>query len=132
MFQEGIPAVGARPLSPSITNAPDAMPTAGEACPICFAEDAVDPQTTACGHVFCGDCLERALAVRPVCPLCRRPQEEESGYGWLQCEPTPSPEVLQQPVVNGRGPGSLAGQLGRYVARQIDDSMRQSLRLGRG
>lgn len=41
-------------------------------CPICT--DLSEARTvTSCGHFFCSDCLTRALAVTPNCPLCRRP-----------------------------------------------------------
>merc|ERR1719506_2453323 len=126
MFQNGIPAVGVRPLSPSIKHASDLMV---DACPICLVDDAVDPQTTACGHVFCGECLERALAARNVCPVCRCPQQGGSSYDWVQCEATPGPEVVHQTAGNERQARSLAVQLGNYIGQTIDASMRQSLRL---
>ncbi len=29
--------------------------------------------STTCGHIFCKECLERALNNRSVCPICVRP-----------------------------------------------------------
>lgn len=38
-------------------------------CPICF-EPFVEPHMTRCGHTFCRECLERALAECSKCPKC--------------------------------------------------------------
>lgn len=40
-------------------------------CPIC-TETAERRTVTSCGHFFCSDCLAQALAVKSMCPLCRR------------------------------------------------------------
>lgn len=42
-------------------------------CPVCL-ECVIkrDPVSTACGHVFCGKCLEAALKVVKKCPMCKR------------------------------------------------------------
>jgi hypothetical protein len=41
-------------------------------CSIC-ARLLFHPVTIACGHTFCGACLERSLHYRPTCPVCRVP-----------------------------------------------------------
>ncbi|XP_043642418.1 LON peptidase N-terminal domain and RING finger protein 3 [Drosophila teissieri] len=40
-------------------------------CPVCL-EDVRErePVSTNCGHVFCKDCIERAVATGRMCPLC--------------------------------------------------------------
>ncbi|EDW90145.1 putative protein TPRXL [Drosophila yakuba] len=40
-------------------------------CPVCL-EDVRErePVSTTCGHVFCKDCIERAVATGRMCPLC--------------------------------------------------------------
>lgn len=44
---------------------------AESACSICF-DTLVAPHVTLCSHVFCGECLSRALKVKPQsCPECR-------------------------------------------------------------
>ncbi|XP_017044086.1 LON peptidase N-terminal domain and RING finger protein 3-like [Drosophila ficusphila] len=43
-------------------------------CPICLGS-ANNPRATACGHIFCNFCLQRALSIRPVCPVCGVAQE---------------------------------------------------------
>lgn len=40
-------------------------------CKICYCV-LYQPVTTACGHTFCRECLQRALDHRPECPCCRR------------------------------------------------------------
>ena len=40
-------------------------------CKICYCF-LYQPVTTACGHTFCRECLQRALDHRPECPFCRR------------------------------------------------------------
>merc|ERR1719163_2039436 len=80
MCEDELQMFGPRPERPLMRylSQPDDVQTAFESCPICLSDHAVDPETTTCGHVFCGECLERALAVRRVCPVCRRPQEGDS------------------------------------------------------
>jgi len=41
-----------------------------ESCSICL-DDIKQRTLTECKHVFCRGCLDRALAVKPACPLCR-------------------------------------------------------------
>lgn len=45
---------------------------ADASCAICLARPR-DAARTACGHVFCGACLEEALKRKSTCPLCRAP-----------------------------------------------------------
>lgn len=40
-------------------------------CKICYCVF-YQPVTTACGHTFCRECLQRTLDHRPECPCCRR------------------------------------------------------------
>ncbi|XP_076461066.1 uncharacterized protein LOC143293742 isoform X2 [Babylonia areolata] len=40
-------------------------------CPICL-EDLKQPKKLACGHQFCTDCADKAMAVNPRCPKCQR------------------------------------------------------------
>ena len=47
-------------------------------CPICLG-DMVRPFTTACGHVFCHDCLTRSTTRSDSCPLCRSAISVPSG-----------------------------------------------------
>jgi hypothetical protein len=50
----------------------------GRECPICLEEMGADtdddnkrPATTRCGHVFCAECVERAVEEQQRCPMCR-------------------------------------------------------------
>jgi hypothetical protein len=50
----------------------------GRECPICLDEMGADtdddnkrPATTGCGHVFCAECVERAVEGQQKCPMCR-------------------------------------------------------------
>eukprot|EP00795_Rhopilema_esculentum_P007540 gene7540-13323_t len=40
-------------------------------CKLCFFI-LFHPVTTACGHVFCRNCLETCIDYNPACPICRR------------------------------------------------------------
>ncbi|ROT36888.1 hypothetical protein SODALDRAFT_335104 [Sodiomyces alkalinus F11] len=40
-------------------------------CTLCL-EEMRDPAATACGHVFCWDCIGDWVREKPECPLCRR------------------------------------------------------------
>ncbi|SPP80256.1 peroxisome biogenesis factor 10-like [Drosophila guanche] len=46
-------------------------------CGICLGNfnQLEDLRATACGHMFCGNCLQQALSVTANCPTCRNPQE---------------------------------------------------------
>ncbi|BFF92926.1 RING-H2 finger protein ATL80-like [Drosophila madeirensis] len=46
-------------------------------CGICLANfnQFEDLRATACGHMFCGNCLQQALSVTAHCPTCRNPQQ---------------------------------------------------------
>jgi hypothetical protein len=125
MFQDGVPAVGSQPWLPAMNQSPEedhvqAMDV--DTCAICLIDDAVEPRTTTCGHIFCGECLERALAVRMVCPLCRRPQDEASSYGWLQCEPAPMPD--SEGVAHRSGSNGIARQARDYIQSVISHERR--------
>ncbi|KAJ2952579.1 hypothetical protein O0L34_g6902 [Tuta absoluta] len=42
-------------------------------CPICFENINKERiSSTKCGHVFCTECLIRALKRKPNCPICQR------------------------------------------------------------
>lgn len=46
-------------------------------CPICFElfeKDLSGEVLTNCGHSFCKTCLQQALQMKPICPICRQPQ----------------------------------------------------------
>ena len=45
-------------------------------CTLCLGPRR-EAAATGCGHVFCWECLVRALATTPECPLCRAPQTPE-------------------------------------------------------
>lgn len=49
-----------------------------------------DAQTAPCGHVFCRDCIVRALQHRSQCPLCKQPvtrrQLQDSPLGLIAKE----------------------------------------------
>uniref|UniRef100_A0A8C4V3Y1 RING-type E3 ubiquitin transferase n=1 Tax=Falco tinnunculus TaxID=100819 RepID=A0A8C4V3Y1_FALTI len=42
-------------------------------CPICLGEIDKAARVALCFHRFCFGCIQRWAAMRPVCPLCRRP-----------------------------------------------------------
>lgn len=44
-----------------------------DSCPICL-ETLKNPRTLKCKHVFCAQCLKKALAVNYKCPVCYEPQ----------------------------------------------------------
>ena len=48
-------------------------PFALQDCPICL-DTMTNPQALKCKHVFCSECLQAALAVNNMCPVCKEPQ----------------------------------------------------------
>ncbi|XP_034663017.1 RING-H2 finger protein ATL80-like [Drosophila subobscura] len=46
-------------------------------CGICLGSfnQFEDLRATACGHMFCGTCLQQALSMTALCPTCRNPQQ---------------------------------------------------------
>jgi hypothetical protein len=52
---------------------------AKEPCPICW-DTLTDPRATPCGHIFCNDCIRRAMSHNEDnCPSCRRPLTRKIG-----------------------------------------------------
>ncbi|XP_033126434.1 uncharacterized protein LOC117124335 [Anneissia japonica] len=41
-----------------------------EKCPICFDKLTTTMKRLPCGHKFCRNCIEKALSMKPVCPIC--------------------------------------------------------------
>ena len=39
-------------------------------CPVCI-DTMISPCKLPCGHIFCYECLETILEIRPKCPMCR-------------------------------------------------------------
>ncbi|KAB5573387.1 hypothetical protein DKX38_000581 [Salix brachista] len=48
-------------------------------CPICM-DELEEATTTKCGHVFCKNCIKKALAVQKKCPTCRMKCTAKSIY----------------------------------------------------
>jgi hypothetical protein len=40
-------------------------------CPVCI-DTMVSPCKLPCGHIFCYECLETILDIKPRCPMCRQ------------------------------------------------------------
>ncbi|CAM8911747.1 unnamed protein product [Rhodiola kirilowii] len=40
-------------------------------CPICMEKLKIETSTK-CGHIFCEDCIKKALSVKKCCPTCRK------------------------------------------------------------
>ena len=47
-------------------------------CPICI-DDFKNPTKTKCGHMFCKDCIEKALQYDSYCPTCKKPLRPITG-----------------------------------------------------
>jgi deltex-like protein len=47
-------------------------------CPICL-EKFKSPVKTKCGHVFCKECIDKALEYDPYCPNCKKPLRAITG-----------------------------------------------------
>ena len=52
---------------------PSAGANVDHKCPICL-DAMVNPRTIKCGHIFCEECLRRALGIINICPICKEPQ----------------------------------------------------------
>uniref|UniRef100_A0A8C4PW45 E3 ubiquitin-protein ligase n=1 Tax=Eptatretus burgeri TaxID=7764 RepID=A0A8C4PW45_EPTBU len=50
-----------------------------EVCPICLVPPTEARRLEKCKHVFCRACVERALQIRPACPLCSEPYGQMEG-----------------------------------------------------
>ncbi|XP_063395232.1 E3 ubiquitin-protein ligase RNF4-like [Cydia fagiglandana] len=62
-------------------NTPDKIPRQTLGCPICFEEFSGQAlASTNCGHVFCLECLKRALKSKPQCPTCRTSLRGKTKY----------------------------------------------------
>jgi len=48
-------------------------------CPICM-DELQEATSTKCGHVFCKNCIKKALAVQKKCPTCRMKCRAKSIY----------------------------------------------------
>ena len=46
-------------------------PTVENECPVCI-DTMVSPCKLPCGHIFCYECLDTILDIKPRCPLCRQ------------------------------------------------------------
>lgn len=83
----------------SLTTA--SMAAVSSRCPICFATPPQDPFATACGHVFCHECLSRHLESKKFCPHCREfatlqsivPAFHPPTMSTTQASPTPTTPV---------------------------------------
>lgn len=61
-------------------------------CQICYAMY-YDPVTTACGHTFCRECLQRVMDHSAYCPVCRR-----GLTGPLDSKTSPPNELLRRVI----------------------------------
>lgn len=75
-------------------------------CPICLDNLHVKAAvSTKCGHVFCRNCLQRALALSPYCPACRKTALQFQGYHALYLDtnyftPTEEPKSTAPGPIN--------------------------------
>lgn len=70
----------------------------------------VNPRTIKCGHVFCEDCLKRALGILNICPICKEPQGIVTGN-------QPPGQMTWSSM-----PSSLPGHYGKSLSLRFDFS----------
>ena len=107
-------------------------------CPICLEK--IDnnnrrPATTICGHLFCETCIQRALQLKPYCPICRQYQKPDSNEQYRLNDDIPwNPQVVRaffEAVSNERGVRRVCLSTGeqtnifvdRNVGLQIDPNV---------
>lgn len=74
-------SVGVRSIDVAAPLFDGAVPPDAE-CPVCkcaMASAGLPLRRTACGHLFCGPCLETWLRSHALCPLCNHDLTEEGG-----------------------------------------------------
>ncbi|XP_074282812.1 uncharacterized protein LOC141607349 isoform X2 [Silene latifolia] len=59
-----------RSVAPPPPPPPPPPPEPAFSCPICMGPF-VEEISTKCGHIFCKECLTKALKVKSICPTCR-------------------------------------------------------------
>ncbi|KAJ6714249.1 ELFLESS ISOFORM B [Salix viminalis] len=74
-FSQTLPPAQVSGLSQAVP--PPAAPSFR--CPICM-DELEEATTTKCGHVFCKNCIKKALAVQKKCPTCRMKCRAKSIY----------------------------------------------------
>ncbi|KAJ6426346.1 hypothetical protein OIU84_022038 [Salix udensis] len=74
-FSQTVPPAQVSGLSQAVP--PPAAPSFR--CPICM-DELEEATTTKCGHVFCKNCIKKALAVQKKCPTCRMKCRAKSIY----------------------------------------------------
>lgn len=65
-----VPAPPPRSPPPLVISSPPPAATS-LSCPICL-DPFTQETSTRCGHIFCRECIMGALAVKSVCPTCRK------------------------------------------------------------
>lgn len=65
------PVTVRRPFPELSESMDETMPVRPVKCPVCM-EKIKDgpPHSTICGHIFCGECIKRAIKARKKCPIC--------------------------------------------------------------
>ena len=69
-------------------------------CPIC-TDLAEERTVTTCGHFFCSDCLRRYLAIKALCPLCRRRLTPADLFEAFTADEAAAAETMQNEHVAG-------------------------------